>query len=91
MSQKRYIDNLMSIGECSLSFVCYQLILIAGPINISKTHMLKTNQRIYVILFFIMGSVKLTIQSLFFDDNLDYYKHLFTNDYIKNFQKIRSI
>lgn len=59
-------------GECALTFMVYQLILIAGPIDISKQHLLQKNQRIYAILFCLMGAIKLTIQGLIFDNYIDH-------------------
>ena len=65
-------DTIMFRGESALTFMVYQLIIIAGPLDISRMHDLQKNQRTYAILFCMMGAIKLTIQGLIFDNYLNH-------------------
>ena len=60
-NELKFFDIVMYRGEGAFTFLIYQLILISGPLDISKQHMLSCNQRIYAILFCLMGCIKLTI------------------------------
>lgn len=54
-------DRVMFYGDSSMTFMIYQMLLIAGPIDTCKQQLLRSNQRIYATLFCMMGAMKLII------------------------------
>ena len=74
-------DQFMYRGEISLTFLVYNLILLAGPLDISKIYMLQKNIKIYAILLCLLGGVKLIIQGIIFDS---FISRIILSDFIYN-------
>ena len=60
-------DRFMYRGNNVITFAIYQLFIIAGPIDICKRHMLQFNQSIYGLLVLWLGSIRIGILGLVFD------------------------
>lgn len=71
-------DRIMYRGDCACHFLVYQLMIIAIPIDLCKTQMMKANVRIYAMLFSLMVAIKLTIQGIVFDN---YLNKIIINDF----------
>ena len=51
----------------NLTQTVYNLLVIIGPIEISRSFMLKENRRVYAMMICTLESFRLVLQGLFFD------------------------
>ena len=65
-----HFDYFMLRVSIHLYFMVYYVIIVAGPLDICKVIMLRENKRIYALLIFFIGGVKLFLEAIIFDEHI---------------------